>query len=525
MIKKLKKTIRSHERTCWDLLIAFRLYIIFFILIYPLIFFIVLLKYLSVVGIVILGFSFWFIIKYVLFESRKKQIGLFFSMLLITCIISANFFFGLIISIIQMNVISIILGIFICLGSTIYFLIMISQRPFRKINCELTKKKSEWSMRGKNKIYRISIFRHSLVFWLLISNTLLLLPYPIYIHSPKNSTIFLNQNPYPDTEFGIWTYGQSLDDRKEDEDEYLDNKSLQMLSDAGIYFIYGINERNFDSKFIHRITRCKDYNIEVHLSINPNFWTYTNIWSFSDLKDEIEEILMICKDFNFLGDPITTFVYDMETIIDTPFPFYGFNLDYVNKIKEYHRIQKKFIEFNDYIKFNYDLDVRITTDIFQAVDFNDGDNDLMTLLGLMEDNNADMSYMVYRRNNFGQNQILDHMRFLHSGDRIILNAWKYAGYLCWKNIDCAIQDCRLVLGYPDKTFKLEIWELSHFLVSYGIDGLEKLVEAICEVDSSDWPPIVVTNRFPYSFFWDTVFYGIIMIDVYGPLFRFLYGAY
>ena len=402
---------------------------------------------------------------------------------------------------------------------------MIIKRPFAKINSWLLLKKLKWSKKRKQFNFRRRIFRHSFVFWLLISINLILIPYPVYIQKYIASNIIIRQNKSPETEFGIWTYGQSLDYNKKGEPEYVDNKTLQMLADAGIYFVYGISETKFDSQFLSRITRCKQFGIEVHLSINPMDWSYANIWSFRDLKGEIEEILLMCKEYNLLESPITTIVYDMETIIDTPFPFYGLNLDYISKLEEYYEIQKKFIKFNDFIKTEYNLDVRITSDIFQGIDFQDGDDDLMNLLGLIEDSNAEMSYMVYRRNNFGQNQILDHLKFLNDGDTIILNAWKYRGYLCYGDIDCAIRDSRLVLGYPDKTFRLEIWELSHFLESYGIEGLEELVEAICEVDSSDWPSITVWNTFPYSFYWDVVFIGIIMIDSYGPLFRILYNAY
>ncbi len=402
---------------------------------------------------------------------------------------------------------------------------MIIKRPFAKVNFWVKSKQLKRSKKSKRFNFQRRTLRASLIFWLIISINLIAIPYPVYIQENTASNVLIRQNKSPETEFGIWTYGQSLDDNKKGEDEYVDDKTLQMLADAGIYFVYGITETNFDSQFYSRILRCNKSGIEVHLSINPKDWRYSNIWSFRDLKKEIETVLDMCKEFNLLGSPITTFVYDMETLIDTPFPLYGFNLDYVSKLKKYYDIQKEFIKFNDFIKTEYNLDVRITSDIFQGVDFQDGDDDLMNLFGLIEDANAEMSYMVYRRNNFGQNEILDHLKFLNDGDIIILNAWKDKGYLCWKDIDCAIRDCRLVLGYPDKTFRLEIWELYHFIESYGIEGLEELVEAICEVDSSDWPLITILNTFPYSFYWDLVFIGIIIIDSYGPLFRIFYNAY
>jgi hypothetical protein len=151
----------------------------------------------------------------------------------------------------------------------------------------------------------------------------------------------------------------------------------------------------------------------------------------------------------------------------------------------------------------------------------DGDNDLSFFSGLLSYDKADMAYMVYRRNTLGQNLILDHCKFLKNGDIIILNAWRDVGYLCWKSVDCAIRDARLVLGYPKKSFRLEIWDLSYFLFSFGENGLTALIDAINE-DVSDWSVVIVWNIFPYSFFWDCIFILYIIIDLYGPLFRTTY---
>jgi len=35
-------------------------------------------------------------------------------------------------------------------------------------------------------------------------------------------------------------------------------------------------------------------------------------------------------------------------------------------------------------------------------------------------------------------------------DTLILNAWKFPGYQCWGDVDCAIKDARMVLSYPGK---------------------------------------------------------------------------
>ena len=110
--------------------------------------------------------------------------------------------------------------------------------------------------------------------------------------------------------------------------------------------------------------------------------------------------------------------------------------------------------------------------------------------------------MVYRRNYLGQNLILDHCKFLNDGDTIILNAWRDDGPLCWKSIDCAIRDARLVLGYPKKSFRLEIWTSEYYIFSFGENGLTALVDAINE-DVSDWSEVIVWNICPYSFLWDS----------------------
>ena len=224
-----------------------------------------------------------------------------------------------------MNITNIIISGIICICSTFYFIIIIYIKPFKKINLRLTVKKLKWSEKRKYINFKKSIFRHALVFWLIISINLILVPYPVYILGNKTSYIIHQPNPSPNTEFGIWTYGQSLNLENEGDSEFLDNKSLNFLSDAGIYFVYGINEPKVNSVFISNLARCKNHGIEVHLSIGPTDWSYTNIWSFNSLKDEIKYILNICKEYNLLGNPITTLVYDMETLVDTPFPFYGFN--------------------------------------------------------------------------------------------------------------------------------------------------------------------------------------------------------
>lgn len=511
-------------KNLWDFSITLRLYIIIFLIFYPLIYFIIQFGYLSPAAIMILGISICFIVRFVLFETRKSSVRLLKTSVIGASIIIMNFIACLIINIVHMNIANFIMALVILIGSGIYFFIMIMKRPFKKINSWLILKKQEWSNNGKHSKIKKKIFRNSLIFWLLISISLIVIPYPVYIQKYFTSNSIIQQNPKPKTDFGIWTYGQSLDHDYKDEPEYVDDKTLEMLGKADVYFIYGVNEKKIGHQLIENLNRCKNYDIEVHISVNPLKLSYTNIWTFESLRDETEEVLVFLRDNKMLGDPITTLVYDMELLPTNAPPHYALDPNIISKLNDYYDVQKKFTKFNDYVRKEYDLKIRICTDIYQAIDLKDNDDDLMSLMGLLSYEKADMSYMVYRRNNYGQNQILDHCKFLNDGDTIILNAWRDVGYLCWKNIKCAIDDCRLVLGYPKKTFRLEIWDISYFLYSFGIDGLYDLVEALNK-DSTDWPAVVVWNIFPFSFLWDMNFIGIVALDIYAPLFRFIYNAY
>ena len=481
--------------------------------------------YLTQVGIILLGFSIWFTARFVLFEQRKGKLKYFIITLIGVCIIIINFLYSLIISIVQVNSIKFGISLIILFCSGIYFIIVLKFKIFKKINLKLDKRKLEWSKKGKYLKIKLRIFKYSLIFWLIISISLITMPYPIYFQKLSN---FYSINPSPKTDLGIWTYGQSLNDDNKDEPEYIDDETLEMLGEADVYFIYGVNEKKIGRDLVENLNRCRQHDIEVHISVNPLKLSYTNIWTFERLRDETEDVLDFLKENDFLEDTITTLVYDMEMLKEYPFPHYGFDTNIIGKLDEYDEVQEKFEKFNDHIRKEYDLKIKIVTDIYQAIDLKDQDNDLMTLAGLMSYDKADMSYMVYRRYNYGQNQILDHARFLNDGDTIILNAWRDVGYICWEDIKCAIEDCRLVLGYhqkdPQKTFRLEIWELASFLFSFGIDGLHELVEALNK-DSSDWPIIIIWNIFPYSLLWDLNFFSIVFLDLYAPLFRMSYRAY
>ena len=126
-------------------------------------------------------------------------------------------------------------------------MILLYKQPLKKVNKNLIEKKARWVNRGKFKNFRRNIFKNTLVIWLILSNSLILISYPIYVQTNENSIIYMRVDPKPETEFGIWTYGQSLDDNKIGEKEYASNETLQMLADEGIYLIYGINQRKLNS--------------------------------------------------------------------------------------------------------------------------------------------------------------------------------------------------------------------------------------------------------------------------------------
>ena len=519
-IKNSKFSVREKTDGKWNLSIALRLYNIIFLLFFPIIFFLFHLRYLSPTGIIIFGFGSWLVFRYVLFASKNGPVRFLKGFFIISMVIVLNFIFSLRYYIMNGNLIFIVFGISICIGSLLYFVIMIIFRPFLKINLGVNSRK-KWTFKGKYYQITNRAFKRLLVFWLMFSISLMVIPYPVYVQNYKFFNNSQHINTSPNRDIGIWTYGQSLNDDNVHEPEYIHDHTLEFLGKNNVYLIYGLNVEKLDSRLIRRLLRCKEHGIEVHVSVNPLKLSYTNVWTFESLRSEIEEVLDYLKCHNLTGDLITTLVYDMEVMPDVKFPFYGLDTNKIDKLNEYNEIQMKFRRFNNYIRDEYDLKIRITTDVSQGFDFMDGDDDLSFFSGLLSYEKAEMAYMVYRRNTLGQNIILDHCKFLNEGDIIILNAWRDVGHHCWKSVDCAIRDSRLVLGYPKKSFRLEIWDLSYFLFSFGENGLTALIDAINE-DVSEWSDEVVWNIFPYSFFWDCIFILYIIIDLYGPLFRAIY---
>jgi hypothetical protein len=342
---------------------------------------------------------------------------------------------------------------------------------------------------------------------------LILIPLPIYqqIHET---------NKDPNQKIGIWTYGAPLDKSRENKSRYMDNATLQMLGDNDIYFVYGTSKNKIGAGLLEDMNRCKTFGIEVHLYVSTTSkdYNFVNIWTFEDLRQEIIEVLDFLNQSNYIEDPITHLVYDMEADPVKNFPFYGSDPETINKLSEYYRIKQLFIEFNQEIERDYGLNIRICSDTLQAIDYYDGDDDYITFWGLLAYEGATMSYMIYRRDTYAQNYILENNRLLKEGDTVILNSWKFNNYTCYDDINCAIMDAQLVLGYPEKTLNLEIWALWYFLGSFGVEGVHTLIDALT-ADRSKWPPIEIWNIFPQSFFWDILLYGVILLDLYAPLFR------
>jgi len=371
-----------------------------------------------------------------------------------------------------------------------------------------------------NKIlYRKNFWR---VMILLLIISILFIFIPIKIKTIKVSKDRNIQS------IGIWTYGKPFD-LENGEEYYMDNETLQFLSSKNIYFIWGgINRNKLNTYLISNFTNFKNLGIKLHIWISPieKNLSFFNLWSFENLTNEIKFILSYFDNFSLIGDPITTIVYDMEGIPDAYFPLYGMNSFILSKIKEYYEVQKKFIEFNQWIHENYNLNIRICTDIYQAYDLIDGDSDLISIWGLFNDYHTytDYSFMIYRRNNMGLNYILDSLNLIDTNSTIILNSWKEKDHFCWNDLNCALNEAKLVLDYPKKQFNLEIWCLYYFLKSFKISGLIKFINSIFSNDEN-YLQIEIRNQFPYSFYSDLLLIGIGYLEKFSSLFRLLYLFY
>ena len=405
-----------------------------------------------------------------------------------------------------MNLTGIILPLFICIGSVVFFFFTVPKKRFKALNARLISWKSQWSSRGKYT----KIKRHAIAFgcisWLLVSTLLLLVPYPIYIQrAPSN----INGQ-----RIGIWV-GSGYD---------LPNETMEMLSDAEIYFVTTVKKDSIGIGLAEWFNRCRSFDIEVHLSmsaISRGIYSFVNIWTIEDLTEDIDILLEWINESGYLEDPVSTVVYDMEGLGELSFFEFLLHREANSKLSEYYRMKKLFNDFNQHIRDDYGLDVQICGNFDQGFDPKDGDDDIISLNGLLPDDDASMSYMIYRKDVFGLNYVLDCCKLFNERDTIIINSWKFEGCLCWEDLDCVIEEARLVLGYPGKRFNLELWRIDNFLDSYGLEGLHDFVEAITE-DPSDWPVIYVWYRFPHSMYINFAFLLFSILDLYAPILKIIF---
>ncbi len=475
--------------------------------------------YLQPLGLVILGFSIWLLLRFGLFEPRTDsklvvKIGLAF-LLPFTAIIASNFLIGVILNVIHSDYSSFLLNLSISIGSLAYLIITVRYKPFKALNSWFISKKESFGGGEGHHFLKRHPLTISLLCWLIISPILIFVPYSIYHQEPPVVT--------GGRRVGFWTSSFYYD---VDNPDHLPNQTLELLANESVYVVISIKETSIGVELVERLNRCKEFGLEVHLSISVNTtssYKYVNIWNIEELMPQIDNILTFLNTSNLLEDPVTTLTYDME--VPGPEFIYPIYTDSTirEKLGDYYAIQGMFDAFNQHIRDDFNLSVRICTDYFQVFDRKDGDDDLTAMRGLLEDEGATMSYMAYRRDNLGQNHILDHCRYLDDGETIILNAWKFEGYHCWEDLDCAVEDARLVLGYPGKTVHLEIWTLYYFLKSYNLSEFHDFINAISG-DWTVWPSIEVENAFPYSSFWDLVLIGVSLLDLYGPIFRIMNNA-
>gem|GEM_PF-2707554 len=342
------------------------------------------------------------------------------------------------------------------------------------------------------------------------------------------------EGPAGEHRIGIWTYGKPLDPPDSERAAFaLDDATLRLLAARNVYFVFGVNADHLNDALVGRLTRCREHGIEVHLSVTPTAegLDFVNIWSFPSLRPEIESVLAFLNDRGFLDGTITTLVYDMEALPQACFPTYGLRWEILHGLRRYDEVQCRFREFNGWVTRRYGLRVRICTDIYQALDPLDGDDDLCRLWGLMSDGCAQMSYMAYRRGDFGPDYVRAHSRLLRNGDTVILNAWKERSHACWGDLDCAIADAREVVGFPNKGLHVEIWALWYFLKAYGVDGLRAWVDALAP-EPSEWGAMRADGAHPVAEpAWpagptatDALILGIRVLDWIAPAFRAVYGV-
>ena len=509
----------------WEIGSASLLYIFVVYAILPIIHLFVNLGYLQPVSLIIFGVVVWQIVRFVFLEEKSQNYGRNRLYAILTLILVGFFIFNNMLAIIvdvkRNNLGALPLEFSTIFFTILYYIIIYKFRPVSGVNERCNKIRSIWKAEPATDFFKRQILGLILVLWLQFSILLLVIPMPVYtqIHNDTGSV---------DQTFGIWTYGSPLDDDRIGKSTYIDNDTIQILGDKNIYLVYRIHANNLGDDLVHRLTRCKDRGVEVHLAVTPQGeWNnFVNTWTFADMRSDVVEILKFLNDTKFMGNTITKLVYDMETLPWAFFPVYGFNKTIQSEVSNYYDVQKQFQDFNDEVRENYSIPIRICSDLFQGFDNLDGDDDISSLWGLLYDNHetTTWSYMIYRRDNLGPNYLIDNCRYLNNGDTVILNVWKYDGYFCWEDLDCAVKEARSVITYNQngKHLNMEVWALYYFLKSYGQEGLLSFIDRLTS-DPTTWDPITIRNRWPYSMYSDAIFFGVSWLDYFAPFFRLIYG--
>lgn len=374
------------------------------------------------------------------------------------------------------------------------------------------------SPRLRRKVLTVASFA-----WVGVTFCILLVPYPTHARPAMTGPPGTPDTP---RRLGFWTSGVQLDPQHANASTYLSDANLTYCRARGVYFVIGCRFHEPYGDLARRLARCRDHGIEVNVYFCPKTPgdSFANIWTFERLQPEMEAVLQFLHQSGFLGNPVTTLVYDMEGLPDARhFPFYWDDRNITAQLADYYRVQALYRAFNRRVREEYGLGIRVCTDYFQGLDETDGDDDVAFLNGVMDDAPVNWSYMAYRRDNVGQNFLLDHARFLSDGDTVILNAWKFESYFCHGDLACLVEDCRLLLAYPGKTLHLEFWALRNFLPSYGLDGMLQLVAELTD-PQRPWPAVTVRNAWWHAPFWDLVAYGTFLLDAYGPVLRVVFRA-
>ncbi|MFX0099099.1 MAG: hypothetical protein ACFFCS_05915 [Candidatus Hodarchaeota archaeon] len=505
--------MKDRKGFLWEIIVALRLYIVVLLFLMPSVILLINLGYLQPLNLILMGISSFIIIKFVLFEPRKasRQVTWILAILavIITALILLNFVTSTILNIIHGNLAAVALPLGISIASILYIVFIITGRRFEVLNAKLIDWKKGWVKRASKprlKQYTLGI---CLVGWLSLSSILILSPYPVYSQDPPDTT--------EGQRIGIWV-GSGMN---------LTNETMQKISDANIYLVTTIKTLTLGSQLEDWLNQCKSFDIEVHVSMSAipeGDYKFVNLFTIERLTSDIETIIAWLNSSGFLGVPVTGIVYDMENVAGLNFFDYITNSTMNSKLSEFYSINEMFKQFNQHVIEDYNLSVQICGDLLQGLDLKDNDDEIVSMFGLLADEKATRSYMIYRKEVLANTYVLDCCRLFNEGDTIILNSWKFEGCVCWQDLDCVIEEARLVLGFPGKSLNLELWRMDNFLDSYGLQGLHDFIDAVTG-DPSVWPRIHVQHEFAKSEFSDLLFFSYTLLDLYTPLIKLIFGVY